>query len=75
MVIERATVVMENWNISPETRVKLGFSGENNVCLFEVMTQPQEGFIYYLELKPLIGEANNILLTPDYEEELTTEVE
>ena len=79
MVISKATVVMENWNIPLTPRVKLGYSGENDVCLFEVITEPQEGFTYYLELQPLIEEANNILLTPDYVEgsvyvELTTEM-
>lgn len=79
MVINKATVVMENWKIPLTPRVELGYSGENDVCEFEVITEPQEGFTYYLELQPLIEEANNILLTPDYVEgriyvELTTEM-
>lgn len=70
---------MENWNIPLTPRAKIGYSGENAVTELEIITTPEEGFIYYLETEDIEENANNILLTPDYVESriyvlLTTEM-
>lgn len=66
MTTEKVSVVMENWNIPLTPRVKIGYSGENAVTELEIITTPEEGFIYYLETEDIEENANNILLTPDY---------
>lgn len=54
-------VTMTNWAIPLTPRPTVGFSGEHDVTEFEVLTTPESGVTYYLEIKAWRKEPNNIL--------------
>lgn len=54
-------VTMTNWAIPLIPRPLVGFSGEHDVTEFEVLTTPESGVTYYLEVKAWRKEPNNIL--------------
>lgn len=54
-------VTMTNWAIPLIPRPTVGFSGEHDVTEFEVLTTPENGVTYYLEVKAWRKEPNNIL--------------
>lgn len=56
---------MTDWAIPLIPRPQIGYSGEHAVCEFEVLTLPEEGFTYYLEVKEKKKEPNTILLTAE----------
>lgn len=61
--MERAEVqvTMTNWAIPLTPRPTVGFTGEHDVTEFEVLTTPENGVTYYLEVKAWRKEPNNIL--------------
>lgn len=54
-------VTMTNWAIPLTPRPTVGFTGEHDVTEFEVLTTPENGVTYYLEVKAWRKEPNNIL--------------
>lgn len=65
MNISEVQVTMTDWAIPLSPRPQIGYSGEHAVCEFEVLTTPEDGITYYLEVKAKRKEPNTILLTAE----------
>lgn len=78
MNLQTVSVNMENWRISRSIRPTIGFSGENDVVIFKIITEPEEGVQYYLDILSISKKQKNTVLLSNDEDgvfiELTDEI-
>lgn len=76
--VQTVSVNMENWHVSRSIRPTIGFSGENDVVIFKIITEPEEGAQYYLDILSISKKQKSTVLLSNDEDgafvELTDEM-
>lgn len=74
MNIQTISVNMKNWHVSRSIRPTVGFSGENNVAVFKIITELEEGVQYYLDILSINKKAKNTVLLSNDEDGIYVEL-
>lgn len=76
--VQTVSVNMANWHVSRSIRPTIGFSGENDVVIFKIITELEEGVQYYLDILSISKKTKNTVLLSNDEDgafvELTDEM-